>query len=89
MHAAYAEVIQGAGYDFPFRCGRATGFSYLENPQLVAGDATVLEPGMVFAVDGSVSTTGFRAQVGDSFIITEDGYEAITHHPKSVDEVII
>lgn len=25
VHAAYAEVIQSAGYDFPFRCGRGTG----------------------------------------------------------------
>jgi len=89
IHAAYAEVIQSAGYDFPFRCGRGTGFSFLEKPQLVSGDKTVLEPGMVFAVDGSVCTDDFRAQVGDSFIITEDGYEAITAHPKSIDEVIL
>ena len=54
IHAAYAEVIQSAGYDFPFRCGRGTGFSFLEKPQLVSGDKTVLQPGMVFAVDGSV-----------------------------------
>ena len=26
VHAAYAEVIQGAGYEYPFRCGRSTGF---------------------------------------------------------------
>lgn len=89
VHAAYAEVIQSAGYDYPFRCGRSTGFSFLEKPQLVTGDRTVLEPGMVFAVDGSVSTDTFRAQVGDSFILTEDGYEAVTFHPKSVEEVII
>ena len=44
---------------------------------------------MVFAVDGSVLTNDFRAQVGDSFIITETGYEQITHHPKTVDEIII
>ena len=62
VHAAYAEVIQGAGYEYPFRCGRATGFSFLEKPQLVAGDKTVLRPGMVFAVDGSVSVAKtFRA----------------------------
>ncbi len=89
VHAAYAEVIQSAGYEFPFRCGRATGFSFLEAPQLVTGDKTVLQPGMVFAVDGSVSTDTFRAQVGDSFIITEDGYEPVTHHPKELDEVIL
>jgi Xaa-Pro aminopeptidase len=89
VHAAYAEVIQDAGYDYPFRCGRATGFSFLEKPQLVTGDTTILQPGMVFAIDGSVAVDTFRAQVGDSFIITEDGYEAVTDHPKSLEDVII
>lgn len=89
VHAAYARVIQDAGYEFPFRCGRATGFSFLEKPQLVTGDETLLQPGMVLAVDGSVSTETFRAQVGDSFIITENGYEPITDHPKSIEDVII
>ena len=89
VHAAYADVIQSAGYEYPFRCGRGTGYSYVEPPQLVVGDKTVLRPGMVLAVDGSVSTDTFRAQVGDSFIVTEDGFEAITDHPKSIDDVVI
>ncbi len=89
VHAAYAEVIRGAGYDYPFRCGRATGFSFLEKPQLVTGDTTVLQPGMVLAVDGSVATDSFRAQIGDSFILTEDGYEAVTDHPKRIEDVIL
>ena len=89
VHEAYAEVIKDAGYDYPFRCGRATGYSFLEKPFLIKGDKTILRPGMVFAVDGSVLTNDFRAQVGDSFIITETGYEQITHHPKTVDEIII
>jgi len=89
VHAAYAEVIQDAGYAFPFRCGRATGFSFLEAPQLVTGDQTVLQPGMVLAVDGSVTVETFRAQIGDSFIITEDGYEPLTHHPKDVADMIL
>ncbi|WP_027256791.1 M24 family metallopeptidase [Leisingera aquimarina] len=89
IHAEYAEVIQGAGYEYPFRCGRATGFSFLEAPQLVTGDTTIIQPGMVLAVDGSVSVDTFRAQVGDSFIITDDGWEPLTQHPKSVEEVIL
>jgi Xaa-Pro dipeptidase len=90
VHAAYAEVIQGAGYEYPFRCGRATGFSFLEKPQLVTGDKTVLQPGMVLAVDGSVSIAKtFRAQVGDSFIVTEDGYEELTSHPKALEDVVL
>ena len=90
VHAAYDEVIQCAGYEYPFRCGRGTGFSYLEKPQLVFGDMTVLQPGMVLAVDGSVSVKKtFRAQVGDSFIVTKDGYEPLTEFPIDLKDVVI
>ena len=89
VHAAYAEVIQDAGYDYPFRCGRSTGFSFLETPQLVTGDTTIIEPGMVFAVDGSVNVDTFRAQVGDSVIVTETGWEPLTDHAKTLDQVIL
>jgi hypothetical protein len=44
---------------------------------------------MVLAVDGSVSVETFRAQVGDSFIITEDGYETLTHHSKALEDIIL
>ncbi len=90
VHAAYADVIQSAGHDYPFRCGRATGYSFLEKPELVFGDKTILQPGMVLAVDGSVSVAkSFRAQVGDSFIVTEDGYEQVTEHPKALQDMIL
>ena len=90
VHAAYADTVQSEGYPYPtFRCGRATGFSVLEEPQLVVGNKTVLQPGMVFAVDGGASTEDFRAQVGDSFIITKDGYEQITHHSKEIKDLIV
>lgn len=89
VHAAYADVIQAAGYEYPFRCGRGTGFSFLERPQLVAGDKTELRAGMVLAVDGSVCADDFRAQVGDSFILTEQGPEPLTFHSKAHDDVII
>ncbi len=90
VHAAYAEVIEDAGFGYPFRCGRATGYSFLEKPQLVFGDKTVLQPGMVLAVDGSVSVANkFRAQVGDSFIVTAEGFEQITNHPNMLNDMII
>ena len=90
VHAAYADTIQSEGYPYPtFRCGRGTGFSFLEEPQLVVGNKTVLQPGMVFAVDGGSSAKDFRGQVGDSFIITKDGYEQITHHSKLIEDLII
>ena len=89
IHAEYANVIQEAGYNYPFRCGRATGFSFLETPQLVTGDKTIIQPGMVLAIDGSVSVETFRAQVGDSVIVTQDGWEPLTQHTKAVQDVIL
>jgi len=90
VHFAYADVIQEAGYEFPFRCGRSTGFSFLEKPQLAEGDKTVLRPGMVLAVDGSVNEPGFfRAQVGDSVLVTQGGYEPLTSYPKTLDDMIV
>ncbi len=80
---------QRSAYEYPFRCGRATGFSFLERPQLVFGDKTVLQPGMVFAVDGSVTTGDFRAQVGDSVIVTESGHEVLTPYPKEIEAVVV
>jgi Xaa-Pro dipeptidase len=90
VHKSYAEVIQSAGYDFPFRCGRATGFSFLEKPQLAFGDQTKLQPGMVLAVDGSVSEPGFfRAQVGDTIVVTENGYEPLTSYTKELADIVV
>ena len=90
VHAAYADTVQSEGYPYPtFRCGRGTGFSFLEEPQLVVGNKTVLQPGMVFAVDGGASAKDFRSQVGDSFIITKDGHEQINHHSKAIEDLII
>ena len=90
VHAAYAEVIQSAGYEFPFRCGRATGSSFLEKPQISFGDETQLRPGMVLAVDGSVNVPNlFRAQVGDSITVTDQGYEPLTNYPKAIEEMVV
>ena len=57
--------------------------------QLVFGDKTILQHEMVLAVDGSVSVKKtFRAQVGDSFIVTENGYEPLTEFAKDLEDVV-
>jgi Xaa-Pro dipeptidase len=50
----------------------------------------VIQLGIVLAVDGSVSVAySFRTQVGDSYIVTENGYEQLTSHPKAMQGVIL
>jgi Xaa-Pro dipeptidase len=38
---------------------------------------------MTFAVDGGITIEGeFGARVGDSIVVTEDGFEYLTAYPK-------
>ena len=70
-NAVYAE----RGYETGYRTGRSIGVAYLEAPELKAGDKTVLQAGMTFAVDGGISVDGVTAgRIGDSIVVTKDGF---------------
>lgn len=86
---AYSEVITGAGFPIPFRAGRSLGLAVNENPQLAKGDKTILQEGMVFAVDGGANGTNYRTQVGDSLIVTATGYEIITPFTNDHEKLIV
>lgn len=80
-NAVYAE----RGYETGYRTGRSIGVAYLEAPELKAGDMTVLEPGMTFAVDGGISIDGVTAgRIGDSIVVTPTGYEYLTEYPRQL-----
>jgi Xaa-Pro aminopeptidase len=79
------EVYCSAGFSPGYRTGRAIGVSFLEAPELKQGDRTPLQAGMTFAVDGGVTVDGqFGARVGDSIVVTDDGYECLTPYPKGL-----
>ena len=85
VHKAACEVYRENGLGLDYRTGRGIGYSYLEEPQLKNGDKTLLERGMTFAVDGAVTIPGqFGARVGDSIVVTENGYEFLTPYPKDL-----
>ncbi len=83
--AAANEVYAARGFETGYRTGRSIGVSYLEAPELKAGDKTILEPGMTFAVDGGISIDGVTAgRIGDSVVVTEDGCEYLTDYPRKI-----
>ena len=83
--AAANAVYQDRGYETGYRTGRSIGVAYLESPELKAGDETLLEPGMTFAVDGGISIDGSTAgRIGDSVVVTETGVEYITEYPRQI-----
>ncbi|MEN8211130.1 MAG: Xaa-Pro peptidase family protein [Thermodesulfobacteriota bacterium] len=86
VHMAAARVYEKAGFGLCYRTGRSVGFSLIEQPELKSGDKTVLKAGMTFAVDGAVSipeTTA--ARVGDSIVVTKNGFEYLTPFPKELE----
>jgi Xaa-Pro dipeptidase len=85
VHRAAEEVYRAAAYGAAYRTGRAFGYSFLEEPQLTNGDTTRIAPGMSFAVDGGITVEGdFGARVGDSVVVTEDGFEYLTDFPREL-----
>ena len=83
--AAANAVYEARGYATGYRTGRSIGVAYLEAPELKAGDMTLLEAGMTFAVDGGISIDGVTAgRIGDSIVVTETGYEYITNYPREL-----
>ncbi len=85
VHMAAARVYQEAGFGLCYRTGRSVGFSLIEKPELKIDDKTPLQAGMTFAVDGAVSIPEkAAARVGDSIVVTENGYDYLTPFPKTL-----
>ena len=83
--AAANEVYRGNGFAPGYRTGRSIGVAYLEAPELKAGDRTVLQAGMTFAVDGGISAAGSTAgRIGDSIVVTESGFDYLTDYPRGL-----
>jgi len=85
VHMAAARIYQEAGFGLCYRTGRSVGFSLIEKPELKIDDKTPLQAGMTFAVDGAVSIPEkAAARVGDSIVVTENGYDYLTPFPKDL-----
>ncbi len=85
VHKASAQYYADNGYGICYRTGRSVGYSRLEKPELRVDDDTVLEEGMTFAVDGAVSlSNGLAGRIGDSVVVTKDGWEYLTPMDKSL-----
>ena len=78
-------VYRERGYETGYRTGRSIGVSYLEAPELKAGDKTILQSGMTFAVDGGISVDGeLGGRIGDSIVVTENGAEYLTNYNRGI-----
>jgi len=80
VDTAAREVIAAAGYGeyFIHRTGHGIGLETHEDPYIVSGNTTVLEPGMAFSIEPGIYLPGEHgARIEDIVVCTETGYESM------------
>ncbi|MER8691105.1 Xaa-Pro peptidase family protein [Mesorhizobium sp. M1136] len=85
--------IRGQYSDFIVaRAGFGMGLSYpptfAQYPDILVGDETVLEPGMIFSLEPSISQfEGLTISYGYNILVTESGAEILQKTPKDLFEI--
>jgi Xaa-Pro dipeptidase len=77
-------VISDGGYGpaFTHRLGHGIGLDWHEAPYLVEGNASRLEPGMVFTLEPGIYQAGkFGVRIEDDCVMTDQGVTVLSHRP--------
>ncbi len=84
---AARRVIEAAGYGeyFVHRTGHGIGLEEHEDPYLVSGNATLLQPGHAFSVEPGIYLPGrCGARIEDIVVAAEDGPERLNRAPRDL-----
>ena len=74
-------AVEAAGHSYPHHTGHGLGFHWHEEPRIVPESATVLEPGMVVALEPGAYRNGLGVRVELVAVVTADGCRVLSRHP--------
>jgi Xaa-Pro dipeptidase len=80
VDAAVRAVLADAGLECPHHIGHGVGVSPQEPPWLVADDETVLDEGMVLAIEPGAYTGGFGLRLEHLVLVEAGGARPLTNH---------
>ena len=76
---------RGLGERFMHRTGHGIGLDVHEEPYIVGGNTTTLEPGMAFSVEPGIYLDGdWGARIEDIVVVTDDGCERLNIRPRDL-----
>jgi Xaa-Pro aminopeptidase len=80
LRAGDLDALVRAGLDYPHHTGHGLGADWHEEPRIVPGGETVLEPGMVVALEPGVYADGRGVRCEQVAVVTDDGCEVLSGH---------
>jgi Xaa-Pro aminopeptidase len=80
------KIITDAGYGqwFIHRTGHGIGLECHEDPYIVEGNATPLEPGMAFSIEPGIYPGPHGARIEDIVVCTADGVQRMNNAPRDL-----
>lgn len=90
IHNIASKVIEDAGYGdcFGHGLGHSVGMFIHENPRFSPSEKSVIMAGTIETVEPGIYIPDFGGvRIEDMILVTEDGFENLTHSPKKLFEI--